>query len=300
MGSLSKFASDIAAYTQIDTSFAKILSYFVHGVTSSIEVEGMKTNIFLFIPGPSSISHKSTAAAQAIKETISSSPLGTLAGMEEVLEGTTDHVFYSDEFGMVLKGMKSGNHAYSTIIDVLNSLYDGKPYQFPKRKGRGAKVNAKVSLLATTTPEAFTEHCNREMLEGGLFKRMLVCVVGRQPYKSRRNRPESVRLQMVCDDWKMEFTPWRVHEKFMREHVESGDDFTAGCWQRGEEYIFKLSAIHAACERESMKILLEDWKDAVSVVSASVTWQLMLRAMLGYGNLDRQFAAWGGDADTKV
>lgn len=300
MGSLSEFATNIAAYTQIDASFAKILSYFVHGVTSSIEVEGMKTNIFLFVPGPSSISHKSTAAAQVIKETISSSPLGTLAGVEEVLEGTTDHVFYSDEFGMVLKGMKSGSQSYSTIIDVLNSLYDGKPYQFPKRKGKGALVDAKVSLLATTTPEAFVEHCNKEMLEGGLFKRMLVCVVGRQPYRSRRNRPASVQLQCVCDDWKMEFTPWRAHEKFMREHVESGDDFTAGCWQRGEEYILKLSAIHAACERDDTKILLEDWKDAVSVVSASVTWQLMLRAMLGNGNLDKEFAAWNDKTGQKV
>jgi len=299
MGSLDCFTRDITAYTQISDDFARLLSYFAHGVASNIEVQGMKTNMMVLVVGPSSISHKTTAAAQALQDT-SHSPLGTIAGMEDELEHAQDHVFYSDEFGIVMKGMKSGSYAYKSVIDALNSLYDGKPYTFPKRKGRGATVNCKVSLLATTTPEAFTESCTREVLEGGLFKRMLVLLVGRQPYRSRRNRPDRVEIMQAVEDWTMEFLPWNQHEKFMRERVESGDDFVAGCWQRGEDYIFKLSAIHAACEREDVQIKLEDWKEAVSIVEKSVTCQITLRAMLGYGNLDEAFAKWDQGAKTKL
>ena len=81
----------------------------------------------------------------------------------------------------------------------------------------------------------------------------------------------------------MEFddTTWKHHDTFMEERINVENDALAGVWQRGEEYIFKIAAIHALYERDAEHtIKLPDWQYAVKCVESLVATHLALVTMV--------------------
>jgi len=288
--------------TSVDPILAKSLAVFLLGARNDIRVLGKPTNFYMLVVGPSSITHKSTAiekALEGIENTVNIHAMGTVEGLAEALDrmnAKPDNDWYvqpdnflillHDEFGYFLKASKSGYVGWKNMVDVLNSLYACKTYRFPRKKGKGVTVNGtRVSMLASITPDAFEEHVSREILEGGLMKRMLVIVPNKAPYvcpwdtvdkempvvfdgmeKSIKGRSPDVEISAEVKE---------RHAEFMAV-ISDGDESRYGTWQRGEMNIFKIAAILAVLEREDLTIIMEDYESAMDIVGHSIGMQSVL------------------------
>jgi len=91
------------------------------------------------------------------------------------LENKPDGVWFNGEFSRILKHMKNGGYL-STVAEVLNDIYkyEGKVYIRQTMKEKFEIEDIYPSFCSTLTPEVLKDNVTEEMMNGGLFGRMLL------------------------------------------------------------------------------------------------------------------------------
>lgn len=296
MSLVTETSKIIMESTSVDPTFSKILSYFRIGHQSNIKIMAKPCNIWLLSLGESSITHKSSATRKAL-ENLSSTSLGTVDGlMQDISSQFTDEyddppwfyeeetpslVVWSDEFGGFLKQAKTGSAGYRSMVDVLDTIHAGKPYKFPSRRGASVNVPAgfKLSLIASTTPVAFTKNCTPEILNGGLLRRMMLCAPEKALYVPPWDRKD-MKFPTIHGNGNVDISPdvRKMHEEWMKSlYSKDSNSKMSGILQREEDNLFKIAALHAVHERGKFTIVEEDYTEALalSMYSASIKTRLV-------------------------
>ena len=91
------------------------------------------------------------------------------------LANKPDGVWFNGEFSKILKHMNTGGYL-SSIAEVLNDTYkyEGKVYSRQTMKEKFEVTDIYPSFCSTLTPEVLMNNVNGEMMDGGLFGRMLL------------------------------------------------------------------------------------------------------------------------------
>jgi hypothetical protein len=270
----------------VDDVLATTLGYLVAGMYVYNEVLDMKTNLYVLVVGESSITHKSYATDHALTMldpfAHKALPIGTLTDMEEQLSIFPTVVYHDDEFGSTLKNLRSGSQGFKGMKDALNSAWSGK-VEFPGKHHKPPKMvtGLKISLVGLTTLDSFLRHCDKEFLEGGLMKRMLVILPQRATYRSRRLLKKDNFMPVGINVRNLEFSDrfWKSHDAFMEDkYALEGPE--ASAWARGESIIFKLAGIRAATATGRDIVEVVDLDHARKLVGHSVAAQMALTALL--------------------
>ena len=287
MGAISAIKARIQKAASIDDALATALALFLLGCRNKIKVMGHVAHFWVLVVGESSITHKSAAERAMLTGLYSKHHVfGTLEGLKKAWvdnDGNMNMVLVADEFGSFLKQAKSGSAGYKVLVDALNTLHDGKEYTFPETKNKGVTIPAglKLSIIASTTPEAFEKNVTTEILQGGLFKRLLVVKPRQAEYTPPWEMEESkLRVTTYEAEWnenqevQLSEGVKAKHSEFMREQMNASN--WAGFWQRGERMMLDIAAIHSALERGNAVINTEDWEFAMQTVAYSITSQKVL------------------------
>jgi len=214
---------------------------------------------------------------------------GTLEGLKKAWLATDEDggdtiVLVADEFGSVLKQAKAGSAGYKVLIDALNTLHEGKGYVFPETARESVEIPSgiRVSLVASTTPEAFHRNVSEEILQGGLFKRLLVVMPTQAEYVppwaikdvEATITKEEGEWDETCDEVQLSEGVKTRHAEFMRAQMDTRN--WAGFWQRGERMMLDIAAMHCALERGKKTINIKDWEFAMQIVARSIASQKIL------------------------
>lgn len=299
MHAVSRVIDIIMKSTTVDPILAEALAFFLLGTRNDIRVLGGPTNFYMLVVGPSSITHKSSAISKMLEGVSNTHSMGTMDSLAKALDeynigpddegwwtapNGNDIVLVHDEFGQFLKSSKSGYVGWKLMVDVLNSLYACKHYSFPSTRGKSVHVDGvRVSLVASITPDAFQENASKEILEGGLFKRMLIIMPSTASYVPPWDLKD-VEMPEVLDDWEpyiAERSPeLTISDEVKESHagmmltVSESRDSVYGMWQRGERNIFKIAAINALLERNDTVINFDDYNRGLKLVAHSIGTQI--------------------------
>jgi hypothetical protein len=120
-----------------------------------------------------------------------------IANLEEIPDG----VWSYGEFSKILKHIKKGSYL-SSIAETLNDLYkyDRREYKRELMKDEYVIINPYPTFNTTLTPEVLMEQVTPEMMEGGLFGRLIMVpsVESERKIKPRDNLPKEL-FKIKCN-----------------------------------------------------------------------------------------------------
>ncbi|MDR1492035.1 MAG: bifunctional DNA primase/polymerase [Planctomycetaceae bacterium] len=195
-------------------------------------------------------------------------------------------LFLSDEFDAILSSIKKGKETSNEmIVSTLLTLYTSANTYYDRRRKADVKKIEQISqphlsIFGTATPKNYYSALSGQMLEGGLFARMIVLDAGKRPKGQDTNPPDCiVEHERIIDaaKWWYEFDPgggnlshinptphivpfddsardvlrdyrvWTEDEYSKSE--EQGDCIAMTVWGRAAENATKL-ALLAACSEQ--------------------------------------------------
>jgi hypothetical protein len=190
----------------------------------------------------------------------------------------------SSEFGNLL------NPADKEMVDLLVSLWDGKPGAFTKRtKGSGNDevVNPWINLIACTTPAWIAGNFPEYMIGGGFTSRTIfvyadqkakyVAYPGKEvptdlAEKAQMLVEDLCQISMMAGEFRLTAEAVQWGEAWYRQHytvknIELDDDRFGGYLARKQTHIHKLAMVLAAAESDNLVITAEHLALANTMVS---------------------------------
>lgn len=157
--------------------------------------------------------HLSSLAGKSFKEINDTSIIlkdTTHARLMELLTHKPDRLIIKNEIGSLLQEMKK-NYNGSMLLE-LTRLYDGESQNIAKMEKDGYIKEPALSILGASTPEAFFDNLNPDILPIGFLQRFLYCHIPK-PAKESRNFDPSPAVKEV--DF---LQSWAKHMAFL-EHL---------------------------------------------------------------------------------
>jgi hypothetical protein len=201
-------------------------------------------------------------------------------------------LFLSDEFDAILSSIKKGKDTSNEmIVSTLLTLYTSANTYYDRRRKADVKKIEQISqphlsIFGTATPKNYYSALSGQMLEGGLFARIIVLDAGKRPKGQDTNPPDCiVERERIIDaaKWWYAFDPgggnlshinptphvvpfdnsareilrdyrvWTEDEYSKSE--EQGDCIAMTVWGRAAENATKL-ALLAACSEQYKEPLI--------------------------------------------
>ena len=135
--------------------------------------DGLPTNLYVVLVGPSSVSRKSTAQGYAkafMNNLRPNSLLGDRFSGEKAIAELAQRrvaVWMPDELGVMLQQMYQPGSYMRAVEDLLLSLYSGQKYTYSTLSGGETVIDGlDLSLLGAATPESFAGVGGRALFSG--------------------------------------------------------------------------------------------------------------------------------------
>jgi hypothetical protein len=205
--------------------------------------------------------------------------------IEDSLLLTPNLLFLSDEFDAILNGIKKGKDSCNDmIVSTLLTLYTSANTYYDRRRRANLKNIEQIhqphlSIYGTATPKNYYNALNGQMLEGGLFARMIILDAGKRP-AGQDGYPADTIIQneriMSTAQWWADFKPdgnladvnpapavvpfnnnakdvirWyrKATEKEYTQAEEQGNNIAMTVWGRATENATKLALLAACSEK---------------------------------------------------
>lgn len=190
----------------------------------------------------------------------------------------------SSEFGNLL------NPKDTEMVDLLVSLWDGKPGAFEKKtKGSGCDTveNPWINLIACTTPAWIAGNFPEYMIGGGFTSRAVFVYADKKAQlvaypseivpKNMRELAQKLvedlcQISMMCGEFKLDAkaVEWGkawYESHYTGKHIHLDDERFGGYLARKQTHIHKLAMILAAAEGDRMVITAEHLALAAQMIT---------------------------------
>ena len=233
-------------------------------------------------------------------------------GIQDMLASRMNVLFQSDEFDSIFRNIALGKEVYTNnLMATLLTMYTSSNSFYPVRKRSGnvdlpAIDQPHLTIFGTAPPDSYYQSFNGQMLQGGLFARLMIFdssdrVRNKRP-KALTEMPQRLidtakwwckchpvmqqgnmaafspvpqvidqtdEATHVLDEW-LDYTDYE-----WRSAKADGDESTCSVWGRANENAIKLAMLYAASENAQYPMISESGaKWAISLVDALVRRQL--------------------------
>lgn len=166
------------------------------------------------------------------------------------------------------------------LIELLTSLYEGKDSWEYRTKTHGEVElhNVNINLFGCSNPEWLAKGFSEDSFGGGFMGRTIYIFQQEGKKEAWPERPKDMEdLEVKLSHDLLKISELRgeysvtdeAKEFYIKWYNEYSGDFTgrmAGYYERKPDHILKLSMIHSAQRHDTMRIEIEDIKEAIGML----------------------------------